>query len=218
MKSTGSMIVTAMFTAVTAVLAQISVPLPSGVPVTLQTFAAALAGVVLGAQARDPFHLCLYSAGRGRRSRLFRLQRRPGRDRRQNRRLSLGLPVPFVLRGSGNAAEGAGSLSCRSKDGLCGLLPRPHRPFPLSCAGNGAVCLSWKYGLSAGGGSGVRSLSGQGCLLPCACISPGRAGSQAALPGFFSAKARTREKEASLTRSNSENGCHRFARTAVFLS
>ena len=48
MKSTGSMIVTAMFTAVTAVLAQISVPLPSGVPVTLQTFAVALAGVVLG--------------------------------------------------------------------------------------------------------------------------------------------------------------------------
>lgn len=38
----------AMFTAVIAVLSQISVPLPSGVPVTLQTFAIALTGVVLG--------------------------------------------------------------------------------------------------------------------------------------------------------------------------
>ncbi len=37
-----------MFTAVMAVLSQISIPLPSGVPVTLQTFAVALTGVVLG--------------------------------------------------------------------------------------------------------------------------------------------------------------------------
>ncbi len=39
-----------MFTAVIAVLSQISFPLPSGVPVTLQTFAVALAGYVLGAK------------------------------------------------------------------------------------------------------------------------------------------------------------------------
>lgn len=36
-----------MFAAVLAVLSQISVPMPSGVPVTLQTFAVALTGVVL---------------------------------------------------------------------------------------------------------------------------------------------------------------------------
>lgn len=36
-----------MFAAVLAVLSQISIPMPSGVPVTLQTFAVALAGVVL---------------------------------------------------------------------------------------------------------------------------------------------------------------------------
>ena len=44
------MIITAMFAAVIAVLAQIAIPLPSGVPVTLQTFAVALTGVVLGAK------------------------------------------------------------------------------------------------------------------------------------------------------------------------
>ena len=39
-----------MFAAVIAVLAQIAIPLPSGVPVTLQTFAVALTAVVLGAR------------------------------------------------------------------------------------------------------------------------------------------------------------------------
>jgi biotin transport system substrate-specific component len=38
----------ALFAAVTAVLAQVSIPLPSGVPITLQTFAVALAGCYLG--------------------------------------------------------------------------------------------------------------------------------------------------------------------------
>lgn len=50
MESTKKMIVTGMFAAVIAILAQISIPLPSGVPVTLQTFAVALTGVVLGAK------------------------------------------------------------------------------------------------------------------------------------------------------------------------
>ena len=48
MKSTKTMIITAMFAAVIAVLAQIDFPLPSGFPVTLETFAVALTGVVLG--------------------------------------------------------------------------------------------------------------------------------------------------------------------------
>ena len=40
----------AIFTAIIAVLAQVSIPLPFGVPFTLQTFAIALAGVTLGAK------------------------------------------------------------------------------------------------------------------------------------------------------------------------
>ena len=40
----------AMMTALTCVLAQIAIPLPGGVPMTLQTFAVTLAGIVLGAR------------------------------------------------------------------------------------------------------------------------------------------------------------------------
>ncbi len=39
----------ALFCAVTAILAQIAIPMPAGVPVTLQTFAVALCGYCLGA-------------------------------------------------------------------------------------------------------------------------------------------------------------------------
>ena len=41
---------TALFTAVIAVLAQISVPMPLGVPLTLQTFAVPFTGIILGAK------------------------------------------------------------------------------------------------------------------------------------------------------------------------
>lgn len=43
-----SLITMAMFSAVLAVLSVIQVPMPSGVPITLQTFAVALCGYVLG--------------------------------------------------------------------------------------------------------------------------------------------------------------------------
>lgn len=48
--STKFIVLVGMFAAVTGVLSQISIPLPSGVPVTLQTFAVALAAYVLGAK------------------------------------------------------------------------------------------------------------------------------------------------------------------------
>ena len=48
--STRSIVITGMFAAVIAVLAQVALPMPSGVPVTLQTFAIALTGVVLAAK------------------------------------------------------------------------------------------------------------------------------------------------------------------------
>lgn len=46
--TTKSIIMVGMFAAVLAVLSQLSIPMPSGVPVTLQTFAVALTAYVLG--------------------------------------------------------------------------------------------------------------------------------------------------------------------------
>ena len=48
--STKDMVQIAMFTAVVAVLSQIAIPMPSEVPVTLQTLAVALCGYVLGSK------------------------------------------------------------------------------------------------------------------------------------------------------------------------
>lgn len=45
-----NMVLVGAFTAILAVLSQLSIPLPSGVPVTLQTFAVALCGFALGAK------------------------------------------------------------------------------------------------------------------------------------------------------------------------
>ncbi|MGN0605682.1 MAG: biotin transporter BioY [Oscillospiraceae bacterium] len=46
--STMDIVMTGLFAAVIAVLSQIAIPMPSGVPVTLQTFAIALTGYFLG--------------------------------------------------------------------------------------------------------------------------------------------------------------------------
>ena len=46
--NTKTIVMVGMFAAVLAVLSQISIPMPSGVPVTLQTFAVALTGFILG--------------------------------------------------------------------------------------------------------------------------------------------------------------------------
>lgn len=46
--STKSLVTTGMFTAVLGVLSALTIPLPTGVPVTLQTFGMALCGYVLG--------------------------------------------------------------------------------------------------------------------------------------------------------------------------
>ena len=46
--TTQSVVLVGMFAAILAVLSQISIPVPSGVPVTMQTFAVALTGCVLG--------------------------------------------------------------------------------------------------------------------------------------------------------------------------
>lgn len=64
--STKSLVITGMSAAVIAVLAQIALPMPSGVPVTLQTFAIALTGAVLGAKlgtAATGVYILLGAAG-----------------------------------------------------------------------------------------------------------------------------------------------------------
>jgi len=45
---TKQIVLTGMFSAILIVLSQTSIPMPSGVPITLQTFAVALTGAVLG--------------------------------------------------------------------------------------------------------------------------------------------------------------------------
>ncbi|MCL2351592.1 MAG: biotin transporter BioY [Firmicutes bacterium] len=60
------MILCAIFAALTAVLAQVSVPAPGGVPVTMQTFAVLLAGIALGSRkgfAATAVYLLLGAAG-----------------------------------------------------------------------------------------------------------------------------------------------------------
>lgn len=47
-ENTKNLVLAAMFTAVTAILSQTAIPIPGGVPLTLQTFAVALCGYVLG--------------------------------------------------------------------------------------------------------------------------------------------------------------------------
>lgn len=44
------LVLIALFAAITAVLSQISIPMPTGIPVSLQTFAAALCGYYLGSK------------------------------------------------------------------------------------------------------------------------------------------------------------------------
>lgn len=46
--STFHLVLTAMFAAILAVVSQISIPMPSGVPITIQAFGIALTGAVLG--------------------------------------------------------------------------------------------------------------------------------------------------------------------------
>ncbi len=47
-QKTFKLVATGMFTAILTILSQLSIPMPSGVPLTLQTFAVALTGIILG--------------------------------------------------------------------------------------------------------------------------------------------------------------------------
>ena len=57
--TTYDMCLIAIFTAIISILAQIAIPLPSGVPITLQTFGIILTGLILGAK-KGAFAVLLY--------------------------------------------------------------------------------------------------------------------------------------------------------------
>ncbi len=59
--NTQAIVRVALFAALIAVLSQIAIPMPSGVPVTLQTFAIALTGYVLGCR-RGPAAVAVFLA------------------------------------------------------------------------------------------------------------------------------------------------------------
>lgn len=59
MTRTKAMAFSAMFCAIIAILSQIAIPMPSGIPITLQTFAIALTGFLLGWK-RGSFSVLLY--------------------------------------------------------------------------------------------------------------------------------------------------------------
>lgn len=56
---TRDLVICALFAALIAVLAQISIPLPGGVPLTMQTLAISLAGIILGSK-RGTVSVCVY--------------------------------------------------------------------------------------------------------------------------------------------------------------
>lgn len=64
--STRTIVIVGMFTAVLSVLSILTIPMPSGVPITLQTFAMAICGFVLGGRkgmAATAIYILLGTAG-----------------------------------------------------------------------------------------------------------------------------------------------------------
>ena len=59
--TTREMVLVGMFAAVLAVISQISLPMPTGVPITIQVFGVALVGAVLGSWEPSVFRSLLTS-------------------------------------------------------------------------------------------------------------------------------------------------------------
>lgn len=57
--NTYTITITALMAATTAIMAQIAIPMPAGVPMTLQTFAVTLAGIILGPKL-GAISMCVY--------------------------------------------------------------------------------------------------------------------------------------------------------------
>lgn len=152
-----NIVMVGVFAAVLAVLSQISFPLPSGIPVTLQTFAVALCGYALGCKRGTLAVLVYIVLG------------------------AVGLPV-FA-----NFSGGFGSLVGLAGGYIYGFLPMaalcglgtkmPHRVLAvvLGVAGLAAchLCGTIQFGMISGNGPvggvpcGLRAVSRQGYHLRC---------------------------------------------------
>ena len=105
--STKTIVTVGMFTAVLSVLSILTIPMPTGVPVTLQTFAMALCGYVLGWKKGNIIHIDLYPARYSRRSGVCGNDRRTVLACRLQRRIYLGIHFPdnALRRGHGTEAD-----------------------------------------------------------------------------------------------------------------
>lgn len=125
-----------VFAAVLAVLSQISFPLPSGIPVTLQTFAVALCGYALGCKRGTASPCSSIRARRCRSAGVCKLFRR----------------LRFACRSRGAATSTASAMAA-----LCGLGTKmPHRVLAivLGVAGLAAchLCGTIQFGIISGNG------------------------------------------------------------------
>ena len=150
-----SMVQIGLFAAVLAVLSQISIPLPTGIPITLQTFAVALAAYTLG------WKKGVASVG------ICRIYRRHREICGCYRGISLGI-----------SAHGAVMWNCGGildkenwQVARCYLCAAEHcRISGLSCCRVGAVCVGVGVVDAASFFAGVCAVSGKGCVFVDCCF------------------------------------------------
>ena len=138
---TQSIAMIGMFTAVLAVLSILQIPMPSGVPITLQTFAVALCGYCLGKKNGT---LCVV---------------------RLHRWISLWFPVPCIFLRSGKPAE---KSCCRRTGWRCGTFDLPCTwciSLFCHCSNRFRTCIS--AGIRTV--SGKRYTVHTGCYAGCRC-------------------------------------------------
>jgi len=146
----------ALFTALVSVLAQISIPLPGGVPLTMQTMAVLMTGIVLGSR-RGCGVMRLPAAWRARRACIFQFRGRTFETCRSYGRLFTFVPSDGLdhgcLCGAWRRKAPSGRPCCCDPDQLLhGYIHvllfdrKQHRSFPCSLRAS-----VYRYGYSEGG-------------------------------------------------------------------
>ena len=141
--STQTIAMVGMFTAVLAVLSILQIPMPSGVPITLQTFAVALCGFSLG-RRRGTLCVLLYLI-------LYRHDRRHRQTVRLHRRFPVWILIPGILLRHGWRNE----KPCDRRHSRSG------RTYDLSCAGSFSLFHHRTDGLYPLIFTGIRTLSAE---------------------------------------------------------